>query len=351
MTGLILAFDLDQTLIDSDGTFEELDADERKPVAEQRVWDIIHERLNMTLITKVLVPAVTLRDSGTGIDGIFLLTNNSSREYVANITLYLMNLLNSKGRFNTIQKTPYGNSDFPEASNVFDYVMVRQHGSRNRSTNPPKTLKDIAYMATALGIPYRDNADLARRTFFFDDNTSHKIRQELSTFGYPTHYTIIQGPDSVGGVNKGFVKGKPDLSDYRYIDQVFRRILRGEEPAPLAAAHVTVVKRTNEESKINRLFMESGVTKEQARTYLEKAGWNTQTAEQLIIADIEKAKSASVTASLPPHLRGSTAVPARTLHTIAESMKPTSGGRRKKTINNIKRMRKIYARKLTRRRI
>jgi hypothetical protein len=353
MAGLILAFDLDQTLIDSDGTFEELDADERKPVAEQRVWDIIHERLNMTLIKKVLVPAVTLRDSGTGIDAICLLTNNSSREYVANITLYLMNLLNSKGRFNTIQKTPYGNSHFPEAANVFDYVMVRQHGSRNRSANPPKSLKDIAYMATALGIPYRDTADLARRTFFFDDNTSHRIRQELSTFGYPTHYTLIQGPDSVGGVNKGFVKGKPDLSDYRYIDQVFRRILRGEDPVPVAPVHVTVVKRTvdrNEESKINRLFMESGVTKEQARSYLEKAGWDTETAEQLVIADMEKAKSASVAASLPPHLRGSTTVPAKTLHTIAESMKPTSGGRRKKTINNMKRLRTIYAKKLTRRR-
>ena len=96
--------------------------------------------------------------------------------------------------------------------------------------------------------------------------------------------------------------------------------------------------------------MESGVTKEQARSYLEKAGWDTETAERLVIADIEKAKSASVTASLPPHLRGRTMVPAKTLHTIAESMKPTSGGRRKNTINNIKRMRTIYARKLTRRR-
>jgi hypothetical protein len=96
--------------------------------------------------------------------------------------------------------------------------------------------------------------------------------------------------------------------------------------------------------------MESGVTKEQARSYLEKAGWDTETAEQLVIADMEKAKRASVAASLPPHLRGSTTVPAKTLHTIAESMKPTSGGRRKKTINNMKRLRTIYAKKLTRRR-
>jgi hypothetical protein len=211
-------------------------------------------------------------------------------------------------------------------------------------------------MVTALGIPYKDTADLARRTFFFDDNTSHRIRQELSTFGYPTHYTLIQGPDSVGGVNKGFVKGKPDLSDYRFIDQVFRRINRGEDPVPVAPVHVTVVPmkrsvdRRNDESKINRLFMESGVTKEQARSYLEKTGWDIEAAEALVIADMEKAKNASVAASLPPHLRGRTMVPAKTLHTIAESMKPTSGGRRKKTINKMKRLRKIYARKLTRRR-
>ena len=93
MAGLIFAFDLDQTLIDSEGAFEELDADERKPVAEQKVWNIIHQRLNMTLITKVLVPACALRDSGVGIDAICLLTNNSSREYVANIALYLKELM------------------------------------------------------------------------------------------------------------------------------------------------------------------------------------------------------------------------------------------------------------------
>ena len=357
MAGLIFAFDLDQTLIDSEGAFEELDADERKPVSEQKVWNIIHQRLNMTLITKVLVPACALRDSGVGIDAICLLTNNSSREYVANIALYLKELMKSKGKFNTIQKSPYGNSEFPETSTVFDYIMVRQHGSRNRSGNPPKSLNDIAYMVTALGIPYRDMADLARRTFFFDDNTSHRIRQELTTYGYPTHYTVIQGPDSVGDINKGFIKGKPDFTDYKYTDQVFRRINRGEEPAPLATAHVTVVPmrrpvdRRNDDYKITALVMESGMTREQARSYLEKAGWNSNTATELAIADLDKTANATAKAALPPHLRGSTTVPARTLHTIAESMKPTSGGRRKKTINNMKRLRKMYARKLTRRRI
>ena len=357
MAGLIFVFDLDQTLIDSEGTFEELDADERKPPAEQRVWDIIHERLNMTLITKVLAPACALRDSGVGIDAICLLTNNSSREYVANIALYLKELIKSNGQFKTIQKTPNGNSEFPEIDTVFDYIMVRQHKSRNGSGNPPKSLTDIAYMMNALEIPFKDPADVARRTFFFDDNTSHRIRQQLTTYGYPTHYTIIQGPDSVGGINKGFVKGKPDFTDYRYIDQVFRRINRGEEPAPFASAHVTIVpmKRTvdrrNDESKINRLFMESGINKEQARSYLEKAGWDTNAAERQVIADLDEAKKVAANAALPPHLRGRTTVPARTLHNTAESMKPTSGGRRKKTINNMKRLRKIYARKLTRRRV
>lgn len=359
MTGLIFVFDLDQTLIDSEDIFEELDADERKPVAEQRIWDIIQERLNMTLITKVLAPACALRDSGVGIDAICLLTNNSSREYVANIALYLKELMKSKGKFNTVQKTVYGNSEFPEASTVFDYIMVRHHGSRNRSENPPKSLKDIAFMATALGIPYRDTADLARRTFFFDDNISHRIREELTAFGYPTHYTVIQGPDFIGDINKGFIKGKPDFTDYQYIDQVFRRINRGEEPSPYATAHVTVVpmKRTidrrNDESKINKLFMESGISRQELRSYLEKAGWDLETAERLLIADLDQARKATarLRLSLPPHLRGTTSVPAKTLHSIAESMKPVQGGRRKKTINNMKRLRKIHAKKLTRRRV
>jgi len=278
MAGLIFVFDLDQTLIDSDGIFEE-------------GQNSIYNHLNMTLLRKALAPAAEFRDKGIAIDAICLLTNNSSREFVANVSSFLYELLQSKGRFSIIQGSPSGNSEFPEIDTIFDYIMVRQHASRNGSENPPKTLTDVAYMMNALNIPFRDVADLARRTYFFDDNPSHKIRQQLTTFGYPTHYTLIEGPDSVRGVNKGFIKGKPDLTDYKYIDQVFRRIQRGEDPVPVAPIHVTVVP------------MKRSI-------------------------------------DLPPHLRG---------RTVAESMKSVYGGRRNKTY--MKHLRKIYGRRLTRRRV
>jgi hypothetical protein len=228
--GIILAFDLDQTLIDSTTIFDQLTREEKKPQYQQDVFSILGRNINRRLIQEVLQPAVKLR--GKGVDAILLLTNNSSREYVSLVCKYLYTLIQSMGRFPDIQMEKMGNSEFPGVANVFDYVMVRQHSSRPQTEDPPKKLKDIDYMLRALNILTGDIADLAKRTFFFDDRSKHIIRSELSYYGYPNHYIQIMGPDIFApGHNKGFIAGKPDLSDYSYITRVLSMISRGEDPS------------------------------------------------------------------------------------------------------------------------
>jgi len=188
MIGLILVFDLDQTLIDSTNLLQK--ANEGKSL-----WNLIESHLNMRIIDTVLRPALQLR--GKGVDAIFLLSNNNSSDYVINVIRYLSLKLG--------------------VDEIFDYVMIRSHSSRERTLNPPKRLADVEYMVNNMITPisYSDKYSLARRVYFFDDNTKHLIRDEIPY----DHYIEIQGPDlDMLGNNKGFIIGKPDLSDYYSIE-------------------------------------------------------------------------------------------------------------------------------------
>lgn len=190
MTGLILVFDLDQTLIDSTNLLQ------RKKEGES-IWNFIEGYLNMRIIDEVLKPALKLRDTNSGVDAIFLLSNNNSSDYIINIIRYLSLKLGVDA--------------------IFDYVMIRNHPSRERSLNPPKRLADVEFMVNNMILPfsYSDKYSLARRIYIFDDNTRHQIRGEIP----PDHYIEIQGPDlDAAGINKGFIAGKPDLSDYGTIE-------------------------------------------------------------------------------------------------------------------------------------
>jgi hypothetical protein len=112
--------------------------------------------------------------------------------------------------------------------------MVRQHASRSGTEDPSKSLKDIKYMINALNesrfksINFADDKDLASRTYFFDDRSQHRIRDELTDFGYPENYIQIKGPDyypsTNNEVNMGFIHGKDDLTDYIPIYDLFDRM-------------------------------------------------------------------------------------------------------------------------------
>ena len=198
MSGLILVFDLDQTLVDSNGLFPVLNSEKD-----------ISKYMNKQIIDEVLRPAVKLK--GIGVDAIFLLSNNASTEYVVKIITYLNSELNSY---------------------IFDNIMLRNNPSRPRSLNPPKRLEDVKKLLlnSMHPLPFTDDYSLARRTYFFDDNTKHLIREEFIKLGFSDHYIEIQGPDvDEAGNNRGFISGKPDFSDYRGI----KRALKSISNAPL----------------------------------------------------------------------------------------------------------------------
>ena len=198
MSGLILVFDLDQTLIDSNAFYTKLHSNGANSEKD------ISKYINKRIIDEVLRPAVNLKRNG--VDAIFLLTNNNSIEYVGAIIDYLNSYLNTY---------------------IFNNVMIRSDPSRPQILNPPKGLQEIKTMLMTSNppIPFSDNYNIIRRTYFFDDNTKHIIRGDFIKMMFPDHYIEIQGPDiDELGNNKGFISGKPDLSEYRSIAKALKDI-------------------------------------------------------------------------------------------------------------------------------
>ena len=133
---------------------------------------------------------------GVVIDAIFLLTNNSDKEYIKNINDYIVyhlrnnnnNVLNNIGNIGIFTG---GEEGYPEGVYFFDYIMDYVHSHRNpRKT---KSLADIKYMADKIGLTYNNDLDLLNRTFFFDDR-DHVIKEEMEENGIPHHYIKITPP-------------------------------------------------------------------------------------------------------------------------------------------------------------
>jgi hypothetical protein len=229
--GVIFGFDLDQTLIDSHG-LKQSDLKDYETASK-----FIGARINKKILETVLNSAINYRRYGY-IDAIFLLTNNSDRNYVAFVCRYISDILKGRGAFGQIRNKSYGNSQMPDFGDTigyfFDYVMVRQHASRGGTEDPSKSLKDIKFMINALNesrfknIKFTDDNDLASRTYFFDDRSQHRIRNELNDFGYPENYIQIKGPDYYpppnNEINMGFIHDKEDMTDYIPIHDIFGRM-------------------------------------------------------------------------------------------------------------------------------
>jgi len=244
--GIILGFDLDQTLIDSHGlTLADLESYEKAS-------KFIDAHINNNILERVLRRALYYRRQGQ-IDAIFLLTNNSDREYVTYVCRYISDRLSGVGLFGQIRSQPKGNSNIPNlgmtSGYFFDYIMVRQHSSRGGSEDPTKSLKDIKYMIDAVNdyklvknlkpITILSDKFLASRTYFFDDRLHHNIRDEFNEFGYPENYIQIKGPYNYPppneDVNKGFIYANEDLTDYSPILNIFNNIDAAEANTALKA--------------------------------------------------------------------------------------------------------------------
>ena len=192
--GIILVFDLDQTLIDSDAAH--IDMKNVHLYFNPKIIDILRR---------------CICHKGRGVDAIFLLTNNSSEEFVRQCDIALSKLLE--------YKSPYWNK---ESFSFFDNYMIRYDRRRtiNNDSNSwvSKKLYDVRIMLDdPIKIKSGSYGDIARRTYFFDDMPHHLIIDELASYGYPDHYIHIKG-------DKGFSRNGIDLTDYSAIYRALDRL-------------------------------------------------------------------------------------------------------------------------------
>jgi len=220
--GLVLVFDLDNTIINSSEELIIFVNDKTKSPEEKT--QLIDQALNKELIRQVLKPAADIRNTSTNkVDAIFLLTNNSSYEYVSAVCTYLAKILKSKGSFETVRADRRsGDPGFPAPTSdgyFFDYIMVRQHPSRSLF-KLTKSSQDITFMMNSLKKPIND---LLNRVLFFDDAVpKHYLFSEFEKEGLENRYIFIKNNTDQA---YGFVKGTNDITDYSFVTSEFRRVM------------------------------------------------------------------------------------------------------------------------------
>jgi hypothetical protein len=231
-SGFVLAFDLDNTLIDTttevmnsaDRLMANIDNPEVFDQLKQETYRQIDPLVNNKLVNEVLNPATSLR--GTKVDAILMLTNNSSTNYAAMISMYFYDLFlsqgNAEGIFEQIRTGPKGDPRVPKVNHYFDYVMVRDHPFRPKSPNPPKRFEDVKFMVDAIG---KSTDNLIKRIFFFDDYIDldtmqkHFIRTQMAINGSSDQYIFVRGlgPFSSGG----YTRGTTDSTSYDKVKKAF----------------------------------------------------------------------------------------------------------------------------------
>lgn len=193
--GLVLVFDMDQTILDSSDPY----LFQRPPTPEARVIlkRKIRDLLNWNVVN-IIKRASALRPSGQ-VTAICLLTNNSSHILVSAVDEVLYEETGSKGKYNTYPGNA-NDRDMPPRSEpyFFDSIMMRQHSSRPKTIddNPPKRLVDVLNMLKFAGISDA-GLDSMKDIYFFDDIGTHDLRAEfnfISEGKYRDHYIQITPP-------------------------------------------------------------------------------------------------------------------------------------------------------------
>jgi len=198
--GLVLVFDMDQTLIDtSDGIKE-------RPINDSTIPDI-KDALNYKLIEEVLRPAAILRSTGK-IDAIVMLTNTSKKCFAAYVSYVLSMILDSESKYNSTEVNPTLDCNFYDTGQTitqsfFDYIMWSDPTRRKKkdpaSKEVSKDLDDVRLILEALEI----NTDsLENRIFFFDDRSDHLMGKEFASAGFENHYVKISPREKDPGFKK-----------------------------------------------------------------------------------------------------------------------------------------------------
>jgi hypothetical protein len=181
--GLVLVFDLDQTIIDSSDPYLF-----NRPNTVDGIRELkfrAKSLLNFRLVNDVIKRAARLRRlkdaSGNDIlSGIFLLTNNSSKIMVSAIDSVIREEIAAKnpevsvGKYMSENNIDPDTQGMPRQDYFFDSILMREHRMRTPGVpevdehNPVKNLDDVKRMLAFIGVKLSDE-DLRHNTFFFDD--------------------------------------------------------------------------------------------------------------------------------------------------------------------------------------
>jgi len=226
--GLVLVFDLDQTIVDSSdhSLFDLPDTPENFRALKDRIRS--ESRLNRNIVT-ILKRAASLRPSGK-VNAICLLTNNSDTFFISAVDAVLKDIISAEdpegaiGRYRNsayLRKDPESITMRDNQGYFFDVIMTRNHSSRPRLKSPPKRFQDVKIMMSYLDIPVTLND-----VYFFDD-VIHDIDGELNSAKLGSHSIIISPP---------FVRNQPDSTYYDIIRRVLTKLEGHKASATLATS-------------------------------------------------------------------------------------------------------------------
>ena len=228
LMGLVLVFDLDQTVIDTETLWDTsgvkqifsqsgyLNTDETNSLKK-----LIYDNLNKK-VAEIILRAAIIR-SYTGlfskwprnqVSAICLLTNNLHKTYIALVDEVFLNISGLSGLYGSGgNKNVKSNSNLYRAPFFFDYIMYRKHPSRLTNTdNPPKRLQDVNIMLKYLNIHFdiSGKPDNNSNLFFFDDrDPKHLIHSQIP----PENYIQITPPFNIRTADKTDYSAILDILD------------------------------------------------------------------------------------------------------------------------------------------
>jgi hypothetical protein len=206
---IVLVFDMDQTLIDTNKDNNTAMNDHTK----------IPSLLNTRLLEEVISPAVRLRNQGRTI-AILLLTNNGDEGYIQAVMSEINNRISDlhiRSNLQVRDNIKNFNKYLKEGARpVFDAYISRNTPSRV-GNGPDKRLEDVELMLETARLSY-DPAELVLNTYMFDDMPDHVIKSQIP----PENYFYI-----VSKRGEGFTVDSGDGTDY----SVIKRRLESLKPS------------------------------------------------------------------------------------------------------------------------
>jgi len=186
--GLVLVWDVDQTL---SGQYFDPNVFLKNPAINPYDYVLLNPKA-----LQVIQLANDAKMTGrVAIQGI--LTNNGDENFIRLIITAIENKLGQKP--------------------LFDFVMTRNHPSRESTDQQPKRLQDIQTMLNEIGAP---TTNLVNRVYFFDDMV-HVLKSELPADHYIQILPPFPGKDLYENPD---LKGESDETNWQSILTALRQL-------------------------------------------------------------------------------------------------------------------------------